>query len=252
MAPPWRAPYDYLFGTLTTAISNTDTTITCSAFTVLPNTYLTNFLYLPLELHNPATGVREIVWVTAHTTSSTSVTVVRGKEGTSAVAWPAGSQIICAPTASRDALGSNNNTSLATITDAHLGWRTINTDTSVTLEQTYLAGLQPSVGVANYYDVGPNRAGSNPPAGAAIITRSGFFSGTPGAGGLLPVSFRTAFPNACLTVVVSNADYTIWNGLLTPYGETASGFTAVSTNTGTSLTPNSTVAIKGNYIALGY
>jgi hypothetical protein len=55
-----------------------------------------DYTYITLE---NASGVREIVKVTARTAGADTMTVVRAQEGTTAVAWSAGDAVECRPTA---------------------------------------------------------------------------------------------------------------------------------------------------------
>lgn len=197
-----RAPKDFVFGTLSTAAALSDNTVSSTAFAALPTTYSPTFV-LPMILLNPAGNTYEVVWVTGHTSGSSVVNIVRGKEGTTAQAWPSGTQIICAPTAARDTLGTFVST--AAPTDLHVGYRGVATDLGLVQEQTNLGGLQPSVGVANPHDIGTNRAGTAPPANAAMVMRAGYFAATTDASGKFTLPFTTPFPNSILIGGVSEA-----------------------------------------------
>lgn len=215
-----RRPKDFLFGTLSTAAAISDTAMSSTAFANLPTDYSTS-LVLPLILLNPSLGTYEVVWVTGHSSGSQTVTVVRGKEGTAAQAWPSGTQVICAATASRDALGTFVSTSPPS--DLHVGYRGVATDTGIVQEQTHTAGLQPSVGVANPADIGVNRAGTHPPATAAMVMRSGFFTGTTDGNGQFFIPFTTAFPNSCHAAGAQMASSSAYS--MTVVSESPSGFT---------------------------
>lgn len=245
-----RRPKDFLFGTLQTAAAVSDTSISSTAFANLPTDYSTG-LVLPLILLNPSLGTFEVVWATGHTSGSQTVTVVRGKEGTTAQAWPSGTQVICAPTASRDALGTFVSTSAPT--DLHVGARNVVTDKGVVQEQTNTAGLQPSVGMANPGDVGVNRAGTAPPATSTIIVRSGYFSGTTDSSGKFTVPFQAPFPNACMAAVVMNAAANLYPLVLTaesPTGLTIQVYQYTSFGSGSPLTSGFVIPIM--YFATGY
>jgi hypothetical protein len=212
-----RLPLDYVFGTLAAAAAVSDTTISSAAFANLGTTYTngTTVLYTPIVLHNPALGLREVVWVVGHTAASQTVTVLRGQEGTTAQAWPSGTQVLCAPTAARDGLGLNASTALPA--NAHLGYRNAENDNGLTVEQTSLAGWQASVGVCLPTDAGPTDInGITIPAGATIIERVGLLSGvTVSASGQVVATFRTPFPNGAIGAFAINTATARFNGVIT-------------------------------------
>lgn len=74
------------------------TSITCANFAELPAIGATEHLALTLDPGHSA-GAPEIVWVTAHTALSTSVTVVRAREGSTARQHATGTQVVWGPTA---------------------------------------------------------------------------------------------------------------------------------------------------------
>jgi hypothetical protein len=190
----WRAPVDFGFGTISVAAAIGDTTLTSTSFASLPSNFSTSNV-CPLNLINPSTGAREVVWITGHTAASTTVTVIRGKEGTSAAAWASGSQWVCAPTASRDGVPLMTTAQINALTDQHVGMRVLNTDTSAIWEWTFSAGWQDEIGLAKPSDFGLTAAGGSLPTSANLLVRSGnVLSATPSAG-LVAVTFATAFPN---------------------------------------------------------
>lgn len=81
-----RLHQNFLRGTLSAGISSSDTTLSSAAFASLPAISAPN--YMPIVID--PTGSAEIVHVTAHTASSTTATVVRGWEGTTAVSHSTG------------------------------------------------------------------------------------------------------------------------------------------------------------------
>lgn len=89
-----RQPLNFAYGTLTQAAALSDTTLVSADFASATKmaTGLSTTQYVPVVLMDLANSLFEIVWVTGHTAASTSATVVRGKEGTTARAWPAGTQ----------------------------------------------------------------------------------------------------------------------------------------------------------------
>jgi hypothetical protein len=218
-----RAPRDYLSGVLTIAAAISDTTIQSAAFTSLPTNY-SSTLYLPLELHDPDAGLYEVVWVTAHAGSSTSVTVVRGREGTSARAWPSGTQVVCAPTV-RDTLSSLTRSSLPA--DGHYGQRVMVSDESVVNERSSVGWL-PTVGVAAPAQVGPNsfNLAQFPSASSIIQLRAGTATGTLDSLGQTTISYRTAFPTAT-TAVIPVSRYTGSKGPIVVYAASASSFSII-------------------------
>lgn len=249
-----RLPVDYLFGTLATAAAVSDTTISSAAFTSLGTSYSNTgslVLYTPIVLHNPSLGQREVVWVVGHTAGSQQVTVLRGQEGTTAQAWPSNTQVLCAPTAARDALGLLASTALPS--NAHLGYRNAETDLGATVEMTSAAGWQPSVGVANAADAGPNRSSGNPPNGSAILMRGGIYTGSTNTSGQITIPFRTPFPNACICGVITAA-----TSQLGPFSMVSESATGLTMQVWTMTALNSATAIGSGvtcsfaYLAIGY
>lgn len=85
--------------TLAAALTASDTTISLSSSTNLPT--LTPGQILPVTLNDAATGkIYEVCYVTA--ISGTSLTVVRGQEGTTATSWAVGDYIFSCATAAFD------------------------------------------------------------------------------------------------------------------------------------------------------
>lgn len=121
-----RRPRDYFFGQLSADATISDVTLTSPTFASLPTDYSTT-VYLPLTLSNDTLAVREVVWVTGHTAASNNVTVVRGREGTSALAWGTSSSFRCTPT-TRDTVGYYSRAGLPGTDDAHYGMRALVSD----------------------------------------------------------------------------------------------------------------------------
>lgn len=221
-----RVPLDYVFGTLNQAMAISDLTANSACFAGLATTFTSGstVVYAPLVLHDPSLGVHEVVWIVGHGAGSQQVTVLRGREGTAAQPWPSGTQVICAPTASRDALtffaraGSTN----LRPPDAHVGMRNLDADVGAVVELTELSGWQPSVGVALATDVGPDINLANPPSDAAVIMRAGRFHSTTASDGTITVSYRNPFPNGTISVVVTAIG--VWDSPLSVNSVTASGF----------------------------
>lgn len=74
-----RLKQNFAYGTLSASLTSSATTVTSAAFASLPAVASPDTLTLILDPDGTA-GTPEIVWVTAHTAASTSVTVSRGQE----------------------------------------------------------------------------------------------------------------------------------------------------------------------------
>jgi hypothetical protein len=246
-----RAPRDYVAGTLSTAAAISDTALVAAAFSALPTDYTTTKV-LPLTLHDPSTGVYEVVWVTAHSAASTTVTVVRAREGTTALAWPSGSYVICAPTV-RDTQSASTLAGLPT--DAHTGMRAIVTDKGYAAERLHSGAWGASTGVALGDDIGPRRAGGYPPATAGLYLRAGHVHDVTDASGQINVAFRTPFPSETVVVMITALSSSV--PIYSIFSENNVGFTAQVWAV-SSLSPFTTVPfVPGytaifTYLALGY
>jgi len=117
-------PVDYRFGQLSAGVTALDTTLTASNFATLSSA-LSTTQYVPITIADDSAGVYEIVWATAHAASSQTITVVRGREGTTARAWSSGATWRVAPT-SRDVVSTSTRAGLPA--DAHIGMRVSVTD----------------------------------------------------------------------------------------------------------------------------
>lgn len=247
-----RDKVDYFFGTLSSPASISATTLSAAAFSSLKTGVYgagTPGIYLPLVIHDPAQGLDEIVWVTGHTSSpATDVTVVRGREGTTARAWNAGTQITCAPT-QRDALPAYASGSLPT--DAHTGMQLMTTDFKQALEKTPKAGWQATVGLARNQEVGRTPSGALPPSDATIITRTGFQIQTGNSGGDATFTFETPFPNGILSVICQNTSttFTVFPSVI---AQTASGFTVRAWTAASPSAPAVNPVIPIFYLATGW
>lgn len=194
-----RAPRDYVAGTLSTAAAISDTALVADIFANLPTTYTTT-QYLPLVIHDPSTNLYEVVWVTAHSSTSTTVTVVRARESTTARAWPTGSYVICSPTI-RDSLSTSTLAGLPT--DAHTGMRAMVTDKGDVRQRLNSGAWAASVGVALADDIGPYGGGSFPSSSSGIFVRAAHLTGTTDSSGQIAVTYRTPFPTATIAVAVT-------------------------------------------------
>lgn len=132
-----RVPANYSFGQLTNAAAISDTSMVSTDFAALQSGLSTG-LYIPVTLQDPANKLFEIVWATAHTGGSNTLTVVRGREGSTARAWPASTLWACAPTL-RDALLPVANAA-ALPSDPHVGLRALQQDTQQVVQWGYPGG----------------------------------------------------------------------------------------------------------------
>lgn len=126
-----RTAADNRFGQLTAGVTSLDTTLTSPDFASLPSD-LTTTKYMPITLADDAARVAETVWITGHSAGSSAVTVLRGREGSTARAWATGSAWRMAPTV-RDLLPAYTRATLPG--DAHIGMRAFLTDESRTVEK---------------------------------------------------------------------------------------------------------------------
>lgn len=202
MAFEQRQVVNYFSTQLSVAASISDTTMRAPLFTNLDSGL--GAKYVPLTLHDDQQGVFEIVWASAHTAASDTITVVRGKEGSSARAWSSGTRVECAPTAYDVAMASV----LANLpSDAPIGMRSMLGDKFATWERVN-GYWGPSVGVAIPSDVGPNMHSVQPPDGSAILMRAQYVpTFTTNGNGDKTVNFKQPFPNNCLGAWLSSVDY---------------------------------------------
>ncbi|OXM69649.1 hypothetical protein [Amycolatopsis vastitatis] len=134
-----RAPVNYSFGQLTNPAAVSDTSMVSTDFASLQSG-LTTSLYIPITLQDPANKQFEIVWATAHTGASNTLTVVRGREGSAARAWPASTLWACAPTLRDSVLPVPNAAALPP--DPHVGLRALLQDTQQTVQWGYPGGWE--------------------------------------------------------------------------------------------------------------
>lgn len=198
MAFEQRATIDYFSTSLLAAMTISATTMQSADFAAkLPADYGTNGKYLPLVIHDDAIGVYEVVWVTAHVAASNTVTVVRGKEGTSAQPWSAGARVESAPT-SYDAVLARLAASLPS--DPFIGQRVNRGDRSDVLERVN-GYWGPSVGAGIASDQKNNMMSDTAPNGAVFLLRMGTAGPTTDANGKMSCTFQTPFPNKCHTFI---------------------------------------------------
>jgi hypothetical protein len=244
VANVYRQLQNYLFGTLTAGIASGDLTMTSASFAGLPVVTLGAFLYIPLALQDPSTGKFEVVWVTAHAAASTTVTIIRGQEGSLAQSWASGSLVGDAPLL-RDLLTISAYAGMPA--DGHYGLRAIDPNTGVTYEATpngYLASVKSKQGANT-----PSIGGVATPAGAQLWVASGSFSVTTNATGDFTVPFQISFPTACVSVT---ANPTAVAGATTSFicsGATNAQWTGRAKNAAANV---ASTTVTGTYIAVGY
>lgn len=201
MAFEQRDTVDYFSTSLLSAMTISATTMQSADFaSKLPVYDGANGKYLPLVIHDDAVGVYEIVWVSTHVAAANTVTVVRGKQGTSAQPWSAGARVECAPTAFDTLLAK---TAATLPSDPYIGQRVNRGDKADVLERVngYWA---PSVGVGIASDQGPNMNGTQAPVGATFLKRMGSVLATTSASGTITVAYVTVFPNNTQHVSVTS------------------------------------------------
>lgn len=135
-----RLPVNYAFGTLTNAAAISDTTLTSADFATGLPSGLSTTTYVPVTLQDPSTKAFEIVWANAHTASATTATVLRGREGTTARAWGAGTLWTVSPTLRDGVLPIANRAALPS--DPHVGLRCFVQDEQIVLERTLTAWIE--------------------------------------------------------------------------------------------------------------
>jgi hypothetical protein len=133
-----RLIQNYSFGTLTNAAAISDTSLVSNDFSARLATGLSTTIYVPITLQDPSTGIYEIVWANAHTAASSTATVLRGKESTSARAWPSGTLWTVAPTVRDGLLPVTTRSALPT--DPHAGIRAEIQDEQVVVEWSVSSG----------------------------------------------------------------------------------------------------------------
>ncbi|GJF04965.1 hypothetical protein [Pseudonocardia sp. D17] len=135
-----RCPIDDKFGQLSAGVTSLDTTLTSPDFASLPSD-LSVTKYVPMTIVDDSARLYETVWITGHAAGSSAVTVVRGREGTTARAWATASVWKCAPTV-RDVISTWTRATLPG--DAHLGMRAQLQDESGRIVEKTAAGWRTS------------------------------------------------------------------------------------------------------------
>lgn len=198
MANEFRWPQDFAFGTLSQAISASDTTVKSPEFTTLP-VLASGQTNIAIILLDQTLRVHEKLWLYNHASGSDTALVLRAKEDSSARAWPLNTQWIAGPTA-RDVLGFFQSTTLPA--DAHVGTRALVSDKAEvwekTLSQGWLGALR-----ANREDFGRSFDGAVTaiPSGSGYVPQTKTWSvlNTTNASGLLSTSIPNGgFPTRLL------------------------------------------------------
>ncbi|WHT21024.1 hypothetical protein N8J89_08135 [Crossiella sp. CA-258035] len=239
----YRVPKDFQFGTLTTAITSSQTSITEAKFSTLPALASTDS-YVPVVLMDTTTGLHEVVWVTVHTSGSTTVTVMRGREQSTAKAWSVGTVWSNAPTA-WDAIADKNG-----VASPYVGQRVLNGSAGRIEEWTYGNGWQASAGAYLPTQAGPAADGAVMPSFAFSEMRVGTAQVVTAGDGFGTVNLPLAFPNKHAAGVLTSADENLFAGPLTWCQPTLSSFKFVGYHPGGSLA--TTTSIKLNFICWGW
>lgn len=200
MVNDFRWQIDFSYGTLSQAISVSDTVLNSGDFAALPDV-ASGTVYIPITLTSLVNHARETVWITSHVAGSSTATVVRGKEGTTAVSWASGTPWVLAPT-TRDITSMRQFASLPT--DGHAGQRVMASDKGEVLERTYSQGWlgYPRGG---HDELGRALDGTTSHANGLVpIMKAWTVSGTTNASGRLDTTipnggFPTRLIAACLT-----------------------------------------------------
>lgn len=202
MALQFRYLADFAFGTLSSAISISDTTLSSAEFTSL-RTLTSGTTYIPLVLLDPSSKLYEVVWLSAHNASATTGTVSRGQEGSAAQEWPSGTQWIVAPTM-RDSLTTESLAALPA--DGHVGMRMAVGDKGDVRQQTFSQGWQ-GYAYSTREDLGRAEDGTTShPNGIVPIIKAFTATGTTNGTGF--VSFpipNGGFPTRVVSAAVTKA-----------------------------------------------
>ncbi|APU20954.1 hypothetical protein [Actinoalloteichus sp. GBA129-24] len=247
MAYENRLTRDFTIGTILTPVALSDTTITSDAFAALGSAYNAS-TYIPLTLHLPAEGRAEVVWVTGHEAGSSAVTVIRGREETSAQAWPAGTEVLCAPLRRDLIVGVPDRASLPA--DPHTGMRALSGVDGKVFERVGPAWVTPTNFASPNHEIGPRRGGAVPPDTSIQQIRSGQVAGTTNASGDFVVTYRVPFRTNTNVAVCTNSNLAAFSGHFVAHAESATGFTVRAIAAPGSAAPNQAFGI--GYIATGW
>lgn len=248
MALSFRYLADFAFGTLTAALSLSDTTLASAEFNTL-RALSSGTTYIPIVLLDPSTRVYEVVWLSNHGAGATTGTVSRGQEGSVAREWPSGTQWIVAPTM-RDSMTTESFAGLPA--DAHVGMRLSVGDKGDVRQQTFSQGWQGFV-YGSREDMGRALDGTTShPNGVIPIVKSFVQSGSTNAGGLATFTIPNGgFQTRIVAATVSRAAGTIWYNPIVDLGNTTRTTLAVQCQTASGVNLASS-AIIVSAIIVGY
>lgn len=245
-----RVNLDEFFTTLANPLATSDVAMTLQPADVTQLDSagtLSTTRYLPLVLLNATTRAYEVVYVTAHTTGSATVTIARGKEGTINTAWAAGTLVLSGPLA-RDMLFAALSSAMPA--DPYVGMRVMRSDVGDVVERVKNGLWAPSAGISLATDVSGTFAGGNPTAGSTILTRSGTGGGTTSATGGLSTTFSAPFPNGVIAAFVQSTYINAGGGLPVLGSFSTTGLTAFMVNSDGSRYANATWSFT--YFAIGW
>lgn len=241
---PWyREGRDFFSGSLTSTASAAATSLVAAEFAALPTVYTTDRV-LPITLYSPLTNAYEIAWIVGHSAASTTVTVQRAKEATSAAIWNAGTPVVSAPTI-RDVGIATTRALLPS--DAHGGQKAMLTDEGFSVEKTIDQGWQASVGAAPPGDFGRRFGGAAIPSTKAILQRSDHHTINTDANGRVTVTYKSPFPAETISALANCGE-----AIITPYSSTASTCTFQCINAVSGAAAGSGLPINVWYVAFGY
>lgn len=192
-----RKLVDNFVGTLKNGVTALGTQLVADAFVTLPTDFSTT-LAMPLVIADDSQGLFEVVLVTAHSSGTNSITVIRGAHGTTARAWDAGA-VVRVSTTVRDLMQAMTAAQAAALGDSHVGME-FTDENFLGRKNTYRQGFHPLA----HFMAGGVAGLSSPSNGAqlellaqtfvvaGVTSAQGFINGTLPGG---------AFPNAIDTVL---------------------------------------------------
>lgn len=184
---------------------------------------------------------REVVWVTAHTASATTATILRAQEGTEAAAWAIGSKWVHGPTL-RDFKGMPTVASKTASQAMTLTAATNVTDMALYLEALSAYYVCFAIPITTVSGTAPTIAFSfTGPAGSVMLTRRQMTSATAMAFSAI-AAFATSFAAGA---IVLNTLHII-EGIIVP---TADGVVQLRAAMGGTL-PSATIAVGASAYAI--
>jgi hypothetical protein len=248
MAYEYRIPADYMFGTLTSSVSLSDTTLSSAEFSNL-RVISSNQTHTPITLLDPTARTYEIVWAITHTSGSSGITVLRGKESSVAQDWPAGTQWLCTPTV-RDVV-SNGFAATGMVADGHVGMRQIITDKGEVWSKTLFQGWMGEMR-SSREDLGRCLDGtSGPPNGYVPMMKCLTALGNTNATGYLSVALPNGgFPTRLVTAAVTRANGNNFIAVLDPTFTTKTTVSVLAVSASNVAVANTQIGV--GIIAVGY